>query len=64
MRTPVDERFAKEIADFSLRFTCGDCLHFLRDRGTCAHEWPNEDHLLPLSPGEKEIIFCKEFELR
>jgi hypothetical protein len=64
MRARVDVRFLNEMSEFALRFTCGDCLHFLADEGRCAHEWPNHDHRAPPGAGEPEVVFCKEFEVR
>jgi hypothetical protein len=65
MRQLVDRRFAVEVETRGLRFTCGHCLHQLRD-GRCAHEWPNEDHrdVPQLTEKPQEVVFCKEFELR
>lgn len=66
MRLLVDHRFCIEVARFSLRFTCRDCLHRLAD-DTCAHEWPNADHrevpVIAADDPPREVVFCKEFEL-
>jgi len=60
MRIPADPQFFHDLAAFSLRFTCDDCRHFLREAQACAHEWPTEEHRLPV---RDVIVFCKEFEL-
>jgi len=62
MQVPLDAQFLHDMASFSLRFTCDDCLYFLRQRDeqTCAHEWPTEEHRLPMT---ETVVFCKEFEL-
>jgi hypothetical protein len=65
VRTPIDMTLLAEIRALGLRFTCPDCLYQLPD-GSCAHGWPNQDHRRPpdaLSVG-KELVFCKEFDLR
>ena len=61
MRVLVDERLIGDIRRYALRFTCRDCVHFLPGTGTCAHEWPNQEHLA--LPAAGEFLFCKEFEL-
>jgi hypothetical protein len=68
MRQPVDLVLLDEIGRHDLRFTCPDCLYFIRERASCAHGWPNADHLrIPvardLEAGGKELVFCKEFEI-
>jgi hypothetical protein len=62
MRIPIDERFIEDAERFQLRFTCVDCLLDLGDDG-CAHEWPNQEHVLAPALGEV-VVFCKEFELK
>ena len=61
MRVVVGEGFGVEAEQFTLRFTCADCFHYLADTGGCAHEWPNQEHM-DLRPA-REVVFCKEFEL-
>jgi hypothetical protein len=68
VRTRIDERFLDQVAAFRLRHGCEDCFHFVDE--TCAHEWPNAEHHAIL-PGtrlaqldRRELVFCKEFELR
>lgn len=60
MRAPVNPRFLHDWLAYSLRFTCEDCLHFLPATEACAHEWPTDEHRLPVSD---VVVFCKEFEL-
>jgi hypothetical protein len=63
MRHLVDQRFLSELSTFKLRHTCGDCVHFEVDAGTCAEGYPNDEHLhTPQSVGE-QVCFCKSFEL-
>jgi hypothetical protein len=69
VRHRVDERLLEEIRGHALRFTCGDCVYFLpgdHAEESCAHFWPNEEHRRV--PDEvdvgKEVVFCKEFDLR
>ncbi len=70
MRTRIDLRFLDEIHAFQLRHGCEDCFHFVA--GKCAHEWPRaeEHHALPSGvtladlADRRELVFCKEFELR
>jgi hypothetical protein len=60
MQVPVDGQFFHDLAAFSLRFTCDDCLYFQPDDQACAHEWPTKEHRLPVI---ETVVFCKEFEL-
>jgi hypothetical protein len=60
MRATVDPRFLHDWVAHSLRFTCEDCLYFLAESQVCAHEWPTDEHRLPL---RDVVVFCKEFEL-
>jgi hypothetical protein len=70
MRVPLRPEFREERQRFDLRFCCEDCAYFVRDpRGDqahCAHGWPNAEHRLDayLDETRREIVFCKEFELR
>ena len=68
MKTPVDARLTTEVARFSLRFACDDCVHFSPEREpTCGHGWPirlRRDAITPTPTGGGEPVeFCKEFEL-
>jgi hypothetical protein len=63
VRLPLDARFVAEAQRYDFRFTCEDCLRFVKDDGTCAHEWPNQDHReFSFEAPPPEIVFCKEFE--
>lgn len=69
MRQRVDTRLLDEIRARALRFTCPDCLYFLGPEaggagGSCAHFWPNGEHLAPPSEPKDHVVFCKEFDLR
>jgi hypothetical protein len=60
-------RFDAEADEHRLRWTCPDCVHYLASIRACAHEWPNRDHTPPADAGERasrELVFCKEFDLR
>ena len=63
MKTPVDERLRKELRDFSMRFTCEDCVWFDQDSAACALGYPNHEHRAPDLNRASHIVFCKEFEL-
>ena len=63
MITRVDERFRREARDFSLRFGCESCAAFDADRGSCAHQYPNHDHVGVELATAETVVFCKEFEL-
>ena len=64
MRVPLHPGFREERERFAFRFCCEDCAYFMR--GECAHAWPNEEHRLAAYEDEtrRELVFCKEFELR
>ncbi len=66
MRVPLGPEFHDECERFAFRFCCEDCAYFLRDE-RCAHDWPNAEHRRAAYAAEvarREIVFCKEFELR
>lgn len=63
MKTRVDPRLREEAARFELRFTCEHCVHFEPERRGCAHGYPTAPHLGVELAREREIEFCKEFEL-
>jgi len=56
----LERRLRIEIAAYDLRYTCDDCAHFDAGRVACAHGYPTEPHR---RGPDKEVIFCKEFEL-
>jgi hypothetical protein len=60
MQAEANPQFLHDLAEFSLRFTCDHCRHFVPEAEACAHEWPTEEHRLPL---RGVVVFCKEFEL-
>jgi hypothetical protein len=63
VKTRVDAVLRSEAARFRLRFTCGDCAHFVPEKRLCAHGYPTEAHRdVPLERVEA-LEFCKEFEL-
>jgi hypothetical protein len=65
MRLPVGPEFREEWDRFAFRFCCEDCAHLAPD-GTCAHGWPQDEHRLTFYRTDscRELVFCKEFELR
>ena len=63
MKTRVDDALRSEAARFRLRFTCGDCAHFVPDRRACAHGYPTEPHRDVALEQVADLEFCKEFEL-
>ena len=60
MKASADAQFFHDLETFSLRFVCDQCLYFCAEAQTCAHEWPTDEHRLPVG---EVVIFCKEFEL-
>lgn len=63
MKTVVDSRFRDEARLFRLSFTCEACAHFAPDSETCANGYPNEAHRARAVEAQRELEFCKEFEL-
>lgn len=65
MRLLWDARFADEVDRYNLRYTCTDCVYFLPDTRTCAHEWPIVRVLASHDASEpaEEVVFCKEHEI-
>ncbi|QQR89134.1 MAG: hypothetical protein IPJ88_13060 [Myxococcales bacterium] len=65
MKIDQNGSFQPERRQFSLRFTCEDCLHFDEGKGRCAHDYPVQEHLAEYyQSSEVKIVFCKDFELR
>jgi hypothetical protein len=64
MRLPASSDFFDERERFALRHCCEECVLYDAARKECAHEWPNETHLMRYyEQTPSEIVFCKEFEL-
>ena len=65
MRLPLGQEFREEWQRYGFRFCCEDCV-YLTALGSCAHEWPQHEHRLAhyLDESCRELVFCKEFELR
>lgn len=67
MRLQWNTTFSRQAEQFDLRYSCPDCGHFDAVAEVCAHGWPNIDHRLPhagVEQADREVVFCKEFELR
>ncbi|MBN2342284.1 MAG: hypothetical protein JXX29_14610 [Deltaproteobacteria bacterium] len=67
MRIPFTKRFDEQRKQYAFHFTCEYCMYFCVLKNACLHEYPNEMHLLSYYTGEespKDILFCKQFELR
>ncbi len=66
MRLTWNATFGQEVEAFDLRYCCEDCGLFDTVVQRCAHGWPLADHRLPRGPdqAQREVVFCKEFELR
>lgn len=58
-------RFLDERAKFALAHTCERCVYHDRDKGACAHGYPDATHReAPYASGDaRDGMFCKEFEL-
>ena len=66
MKVVRDERFDRERKEFAFRGCCEDCVLFLADEQSCAHNYPNWEHRRAYldAPAEgQDVVFCKEFEL-
>ena len=67
MRLPRTPEFDAERERYAFAFTCEDCAHFERaEPARCRHEYPTEPHrdAYYCGPAARELVFCKEFELR
>lgn len=62
MISRLDARLRREIADYSLRYTCERCAQLDEATGRCALGYPNEVHREGPLDGDA-LVFCKEFEL-
>lgn len=63
MITKVDERLRREAKQYALRFGCEACVAFDADARTCAHAYPNAQHVgIDLGTCD-EVVFCKQFEV-
>jgi hypothetical protein len=63
MKTRVDARFREEAHAFELRYTCESCAHYDPDRQRCGNGYPTEPHRQRDLKAERELLFCKQFEL-
>ncbi len=63
MKSPVDDDLRREMAEFSLRFTCEACIHYDPDSRACSNGFPTEPHRHVDLRRVREIEFCKLFEL-
>jgi len=67
VRLAWNAKFSREAEQFDLRYCCPDCGQFDAVARVCAHGWPMTDHRQPHAGAEqadREVVFCKEFELR
>jgi hypothetical protein len=67
VRLQWNPTFGREARELDLRYTCVDCGHFDPRRQQCVHGWPLVDHRRPhagAAEADREVVFCKEFELR
>ena len=63
MRTPIDERFIREVAAFKLRYSCECCSHFEVQVEHCSLGYPEQPHRLRTLQVGRSLLFCKEFDL-
>jgi hypothetical protein len=66
MRLEWNPTFSRQAEQLDLRYSCADCGHFDVIRQVCAHGWPMVDHRQPhagADEADREVVFCKEFEL-
>lgn len=64
MKTAVDALLRAEVARFSLRFACEDCVHFDEPLARCSLGYPAAPRRCALDePGEAHLETCKAFEL-
>jgi hypothetical protein len=61
--TRIDDTFRREAEHFQLRWSCESCAHFEEETGACSHGFPNSAHRLRDLEGQRELVFCKDFEL-
>jgi hypothetical protein len=66
VRLPFPPEFRQEWAGLGFRFCCEDCAHFDPTLERCVHGWPHSEHRLAFyeDPACRELVYCKEFELR
>lgn len=63
MITRVDPRLQAEARTFALRFTCEDCAHFDPELARCGNGFPTAPHREIDLQVQRELEFCKGFEL-
>lgn len=66
MRLALDATFWEQLDRFGFRFCCEDCVHHDASARRCVHEWPTDEHRGQrfASREVRQVLFCKEFELR
>jgi hypothetical protein len=63
MHTPIDSRLIDEARRYSLRYGCPDCVHHEARTQQCSLGFPNQAHLDVKLESERQLSFCKTFEL-
>ena len=77
MKFVYSQEFLEQCLSFKLLYTCDYCVYFAPLSDRCSHGYPTTDHRLPdekkLSAAkaqgkenlfeEKNLVFCKEFEI-
>ncbi len=63
MHTPVDSRLREEAERYRLRFRCEECVQYAPTVQGCANGYPTEPHRAVDLRLERQILFCKDFEL-
>jgi hypothetical protein len=59
-------QFAEQRVQYQLRFTCEHCTYFEVNAERCTHGYPNHEHRAARyeRADTRDLIFCKEFELK
>jgi hypothetical protein len=63
VKSAVDEQLRREVSKFVLRYTCDSCAHFDPEVGACGNGFPTAPHRDVDLARDREIVFCKLFEL-
>lgn len=66
MRQARLPQFAEQRALYQLRFTCEHCTYFHVEAERCMHGYPNHEHRSARYEQDdgRDLVFCKEFELK
>ena len=63
MRTRIDAQLVRQVVEYRLRYCCESCGHFDDIASSCSLGYPEQPHRRRELAIDRELVFCKEFDL-